>query len=184
MTESKETTFELDTIYFDIKYNKYACKEKWNTFDIKNNEVFVNEETILSDWAVVAPNKFHVIVNHQSILIEVVSIGESGKQLVLMVNGQKKTIEVQDQFDALLKQLGMDKMVTAKINEVKAPMPGLVLRILVAEGQSVQKGDALLVLEAMKMENIIKAIGEGVVKTIKVEPKLVVEKNQVMLVME
>jgi biotin carboxyl carrier protein len=153
-------------------------------FDIKNNEVWLNDTKVDADWLPIGKDKFHVLVNQQSITIEVMGFDETGKQLTLMVNGQKKVVLVQDQFDALLKQLGMDKMVTSKINEVKAPMPGLVLRVLVTEGQAVKKGDALLVLEAMKMENIIKAAGEGVVKTIKVEPKLAVDKNQVMLVME
>jgi biotin carboxyl carrier protein len=154
------------------------------TFDKKNNTVWLNQEQLPSDWVEIGPNKYHVLVNNQSVTVEWIGTDETGKQLTLMVNGQKKVIQVQDQFDALLKQLGMDKLVTAKVNEVKAPMPGLVLRILVTEGQAVQKGDALLVLEAMKMENIIKATGEGIVKTIKVEAKLAVEKNQVMLVME
>jgi biotin carboxyl carrier protein len=154
------------------------------TFNVKNNEVLLNDIKVDSDWILIGKNKFHVLVNNQSVTIEFIETDETGKQLTIMVNGQKQVVQVQDQFDALLKQLGMDKMVSAKINEVKAPMPGLVLRILVTEGQAVQKGDALLVLEAMKMENIIKAAGEGVVKTIKVEPKLAVDKNQVMLVME
>lgn len=153
-------------------------------FDLKNNEVWLNDTKVEADWLPIGKDKFHVLVNNHSVTIEVMGADETGKQLTLMVNGEKKVVQVQDQFDALLKQLGMDKMTTSKINEVKAPMPGLVLRVLVNEGQSVKKGDALLVLEAMKMENIIKAAGEGVVKTIKVEPKLAVDKNQVMLVME
>ena len=154
------------------------------TFNVKGNEVLLNDKKIDSDWVSIGVNKYHVLVQNQSVTVEFIEADETGKQLAIMINGQKQIVQVQDQFDALLKQLGMDKMVSNKINEVKAPMPGLVLRILVTEGQAVQKGDALLVLEAMKMENIIKAAGEGVVKTIKVEPKLAVDKNQVMLVME
>src|SRR6478609_6268767 len=150
-------------------------------FDLKNNEVWLNDTKVDADWISIGKDKFHVLVNQQSITIEVMGFDETGKQLTLMVNGQKKVVQIQDQFDALLKQLGMDKMVTSKINEVKAPMPGLVLRVLVTEGQAVKKGDALLVLEAMKMENIIKSMGEGVVKTIKVKPREVVDKNQVMV---
>jgi biotin carboxyl carrier protein len=154
------------------------------TFDLKNSEVWLNETKAAADWVPIGDHKFHVLFGQRSVTVEVMGADETGKQLTLVINGQKKTVQVQDQFDALLKQLGMDKMTTAKVNEVKAPMPGLVLRVLVTEGQAVKKGDALLVLEAMKMENIIKALGEGVVKTIKVESKLAVEKNQVMLVME
>lgn len=152
--------------------------------DFNKEEVTLNGQTVASDWAFIAPHKYHVIFNHQSYTLELIGKDETGKQLTMMVNGQKQVVAIEDQYDALLKQLGMDKMVTSKVNEVKAPMPGLVLRILVEEGQAVKKGDALLVLEAMKMENIIKATGEGVIKKVAVQPKLAVDKNQVMLVME
>ncbi|MES2558333.1 MAG: biotin/lipoyl-containing protein [Bacteroidota bacterium] len=154
------------------------------SIDFNKEEVTLNGKQVASDWTSFAPHKYHVIFNHQSYTLELLGADEAGKQLTLMVNGQKQVVAIEDQYDALLKQLGMDKMVANKVNEVKAPMPGLVLRILVEEGQAVKKGDALLVLEAMKMENIIKATGEGVIKKIAIQPKLAVEKNQVMLVME
>lgn len=69
------------------------------------------------------------------------------------------------------------------MDNVKAPMPGLVLDILVEAGQSVNKGDNLLILEAMKMENIIKASGNGVVKNININKKMRL-KNQLLIEME
>jgi biotin carboxyl carrier protein len=153
------------------------------TFDISNKEFLVNGTVVVSDWISIGANKYHVLFNNQSFTVELMGKDESGKALTLNVNGRSFNIQVQDQYDVLLKQLGMDKLVASKVNEVKAPMPGLVLRLLVEEGQAVKKGDALLVLEAMKMENIIKSAGEGIVKTIKVEPRQVVDKNQVMVVM-
>jgi biotin carboxyl carrier protein len=159
------------------------ANEQTFTFDHIKNEVLLNNQPVKADWITIGPYKYHVIVNHQSHSIEFLGADESGKQLTLVVNGQKQIVQIEDKYDVLLKQLGMDKLTSSKVNEVKAPMPGLVLRLLVTEGQAVQKGDPLLVLEAMKMENIIKAAGEGIVKKIKVQPKLVVEKNQVMIVM-
>jgi biotin carboxyl carrier protein len=63
-------------------------------------------------------------------------------------------------------------------------MPGMVLGIMVTEGQDVQKGDPLLILEAMKMENVLKAVGEGRVKAIKVQKGTAVDKNQLLIEME
>ena len=63
-------------------------------------------------------------------------------------------------------------------------MPGLVLNILVSPGQMVQKGDPLLILEAMKMENVLKAAGEGQVKAVKVQQGMAVDKGQLLLEME
>jgi biotin carboxyl carrier protein len=78
----------------------------------------------------------------------------------------------------------MDKLMSTKNNNLKAPMPGLVLRINVAVGDLVKKGDVLLVLEAMKMENAIKADGEGKVKRIAVNTQQAVEKNTLLIEME
>jgi pyruvate carboxylase subunit B len=64
---------------------------------------------------------------------------------------------------------------------LKAPMPGLVVRIAVVEGQTVQAGASLLVLEAMKMENELKAAAPGVVTGIRAAPGQAVEKGQVLL---
>ncbi len=101
-----------------------------------------------------------------------------------LVNGQKQIIEIKDKYDDLLKQLGMDKLMGNKINLLKAPMPGLVLKVMVTEGKVIKKGDGLIVLEAMKMENIIKASADGIVKKIHIEEKNTVDKNQKMIEFE
>jgi biotin carboxyl carrier protein len=75
----------------------------------------------------------------------------------------------------------MDAKVGKKTNEIKAPMPGMVLRMMVKQGDTIAKGDGLLVLEAMKMENIIKAPADGVIKQLMVAERDKVEKNQVMI---
>ena len=81
-------------------------------------------------------------------------------------------------------RLGLSVGGVQQQNTVKAPMPGLVLQILVEPGQVVQKGDPLLLLEAMKMENVIKAAGHGQVKTVAVEKGAAVDKGQLLLEME
>jgi biotin carboxyl carrier protein len=77
--------------------------------------------------------------------------------------------------------MGMDKLQGNAMNELKAPMPGMVLKIMVNAGDEVKKGDSLLVLEAMKMENNIKALGDGVVTAIPIKAGDKVEKNQVLI---
>ena len=69
------------------------------------------------------------------------------------------------------------------MTDLKAPMPGLVLQVLVKEGDEIRKGDNMLVLEAMKMENILKAPADCTIRTVKVNPGDKVEKNQVMIVL-
>ena len=64
---------------------------------------------------------------------------------------------------------------------IGAPMPGLILDVVVSEGDEVEKGDKLLVLEAMKMENILKSPEDGSIKKIKVRKGKVVEKNDMLV---
>jgi biotin carboxyl carrier protein len=77
--------------------------------------------------------------------------------------------------------LGFSSKSTKKANEIKAPMPGMVLSVLVQEGQLVKAGESVLILEAMKMENVIKAPADCTVKQIKVKQGNAVEKNQVLI---
>jgi len=124
---------------------------------------------------------FHVIRNNKSYSVEVIKADLAEKSFTVSVNGNKYQLNVKDKFDELLKSLGMDNLNTSKVNEIKAPMPGLVLDIRIAEGDEVKKGDPVLVLEAMKMENIIKSPTDGIIKKINVKKGVAVEKNQVLI---
>jgi biotin carboxyl carrier protein len=150
-------------------------------FDEKKGAVFLDGKLAEADLVQLDKNKYHLLFERQSVTIELLERDETGKQFTLQVNNQKKTIQVQDQYDALLNKLGLDKAMSAKANQLKAPMPGLVLSIQVKEGDTVQKGDALLVLEAMKMENLIKATAAGTIKKIWIAPKQAVEKNALLI---
>ena len=138
------------------------------------------------EWDIVEekPGRFHILKNNKSYTAEIVSADIAEKKCTIKVNGNNYSFELKDRFDELLKNLGMDKLVGASVKEIKAPMPGLVLNILVKVGDSVKKGDAILVLEAMKMENNIKSQTDGTVKKIAVEKGNAVEKNQVMVLFE
>jgi acetyl/propionyl-CoA carboxylase alpha subunit len=71
--------------------------------------------------------------------------------------------------------------IVRRISDLKAPMPGLVTRILVSEGEKVETGTPILVMEAMKMENELRAAGQGTVQKIKVAPREAVEVGQVLV---
>jgi biotin carboxyl carrier protein len=97
------------------------------------------------------------------------------------VNGNIFEVQLRDQYDELLQALGMDEVAGKKTGDLKAPMPGLVVSVAVTEGDEVKKGDTLVVLEAMKMENSLKAAGNAMVKKILVHKGMTVEKNQVLI---
>ncbi len=126
----------------------------------------------------------HVIHKYGSYTVQLVRFDKENKTCVLQVNNKEIVVSIEDRFDLLLHQLGMDNINNQKVNELKAPMPGLVLNVLVEPGDSVVKGDGMMVLEAMKMENIIRTPADGVVKSLEVKKSDAVEKNQVLIKFE
>ncbi len=116
--------------------------------------------------------------------VDIISMNHLTKEVVLRINGIKHSLKVEDDMDVLLKRLGMQRENGVKMNKLKAPMPGLVLQILIKKGQEIKKGDALVILEAMKMENSIKASTDAVVKKIVCKAGNAVEKNEVLIEFE
>jgi len=102
-------------------------------------------------------------------------------QLRLRVNGKVVPVAIHSLEDRLLERIGIDRAELTKVAELRAPMPGLVRDILVKPDQEVQEGDPLLVLEAMKMENVIKSPTAGTVASIAVESGQTVEKNDLLV---
>lgn len=150
-------------------------------FELSNGSWQANGKALDLDKLLIKDNVFHIIHAHQSYEVEVVGFSKADKTASIKVNGNTYNLLIKDQFDDLLHQLGFDSLLSNKVAELKAPMPGLVLKVLVEEGDKVMKGDNLFVLEAMKMENIIKAPADLSIKTIRIKSGDKVEKNQVLM---
>jgi acetyl/propionyl-CoA carboxylase alpha subunit len=124
---------------------------------------------------------FHVILNNRSYNAEVLRHDADAKTFEIRVNNNTYKVELKDRYDDLLKALGLDTLHTGKAADLKAPMPGMVVEVAVKEGQEVKKGDKLVVLEAMKMENILKASADAVVKKVNAAKGRTVEKNEILV---
>lgn len=164
-------------------YHVKVNHDKIYDVELDANGISLNKELKDISFASLGNNQYHILLKNKSYNVEVVSINQENKTAVMKVNNQVYECEIKDQFDDLLKSLGLDNLSAKKINDIKAPMPGLVLKVLVTEGQEFKKGDNILVLEAMKMENILKAPADGVVKSIKIKPGDKVDKNEVLLLL-
>jgi len=149
-----------------------------------SDKLLINDKEINADIQQLNEVSYHIINDLKSYNAEVVSFDKETKTAQIKVNGNLYTVAAQDQFDILLDQLGMSAMNANKVSDIKAPMPGLVLKLLVSEGTEVKKGDNLFVLEAMKMENIIKSPADVTVKSVKIKPGDKVEKGQVLLLFQ
>ena len=145
------------------------------------NETWVNQQALTWDIKWIDDRRLHLIKGSESIEAELLSIDHETKSLQIRLGYQTATLELKDRFDLLLEKMGMTNSGTGSLKEIKAPMPGLILDLKVNPGDVVKKGDVVLILEAMKMENIIKSPGDGVVKEVKVNLKQSVEKNQVLI---
>jgi len=130
------------------------------------------------------PGHYHLLRNGKSYHIEVLDLDLTNKTIALSVNGRQQELRINDETDQLVKKLGLSVVVAAKSKDAVAPMPGLVLDIMVAVGDEVAADTPLLILEAMKMENVLKSEGEGVVKSIAVTKGDAVEKKQLLIEIE
>lgn len=155
-----------------------------------NYKIIVDEEIISesdihqSDIIQVSDKNFHVLQNGKAFRASIEQADFKSKTMTIKVNGNKYELNIEDEYDQLIKKMGLSVANNQQIKDIKAPMPGLVLDILVEAGQAVNKGDALIILEAMKMENVLKSAGEGVVKSVEIEKGNAVEKGQLMITME
>jgi len=155
---------------------KYAVTvNDQNTIEIEKEQVH-NLDMIQQ-----ADGTYHLLYENKSYQIKILEQDAGKKQLKLLVNGQAYHLKIEDEYDQLVRQLGLEVVTTQKVNEIKAPMPGLVLEVSVKAGQTIAKGDSLLILEAMKMENVIKSAGDGVVEEILVEKGAAVEKGALLI---
>ena len=120
-----------------------------------------------------------MLLDGQSIRVLLEPAGDG--QFRVSVDGVSHDVVVQDQHDVLLERFGGQTRREQGVQQVRAPMPGLVRAVRVSEGDSVEAGGGLLVLEAMKMENEVVAESAGVVRAVNVKAGDAVEKNQLML---
>ena len=142
---------------------------------------FELDEVVIWDSVEVKKGRFHIVYNNKSFVADILTHDRKNKSFEIIINNNTYYVQLKDRFDELLHDLGMDVGSSNKDNDVKAPMPGRVLEILVKEGDAVAEGDGLIILEAMKMENIIKSTREGVLKHIQAAEGDSVEKNAVLL---
>jgi biotin carboxyl carrier protein len=160
--------------------NGHMIYVKAGAFEFRIDPAEVNSADIIST----GEHAYHIIDGHASRQVHIVSASTDGKQLQLETAGETFDIQIKDPLDQMLDTMGFTTTVSRMIKEVKAPMPGLVLDIYVKEGDELEEGQRILILEAMKMENSIAMPASGKVKKVNVEKGQTVDKNQVLIELE
>jgi acetyl/propionyl-CoA carboxylase alpha subunit len=157
------------------------------TYKVKANEFlfsFAKMEIDSADLVQLSSTEYNLIKDHRCVNAKLVEADATGKKLKIEIEGEVFDIEIKDELDQVLEKMGFGSASNKQIKEIKAPMPGLVLEIAVADGQDVKDGDKILILEAMKMENSIMIHTNAKIKKIIVAAGQAVEKGQVLVELE
>ncbi len=129
-------------------------------------------------------NNIKALLNNEVINGNVELVSKSRNKYKVLIEGEFFEVTIKTEVEQTVEKMGLNKPKLTKIKEIKAPMPGLVLDINVSVGQEIEMGQKLLILEAMKMENVLKLPHTGVIKKIFVKKGDAVEKGQKLLELE
>jgi biotin carboxyl carrier protein len=142
-----------DSVVVEIEGQRYeVARAEWEDLDC-----------ILTE-----SDQYHLLENDISHTITVMDFDLSTRRCTLKVDGEIKEVKFLRDLDLLIEKMGLNTTQAKKLTFLQAPMPGLVTSIKITSGQHVERGSPLLILEAMKMENVITAPDDAIIKEIKV----------------
>jgi biotin carboxyl carrier protein len=148
--------------------------------EVDGDRVTVGGQTHSATMGIIAGTPLRqLLIDGRPLTLSVEAVGRG--QWVLTPKGERWEIEVLDERARHIRSLAGGGDHRRRPGVLKAPMPGLVVRVQVQPGEQVEAGAPLVVLEAMKMENELKAAAPGVVKAVRVTPGEAVEKGQVLV---
>ncbi len=150
------------------KYNFEFSSEDLNSLDIKPTNT----------------SHLHVLKDNQPFKAKILNSDFHKREYEIRVKKSKYNVVITDELDALIKEMGFSLGNTKQVNNLKAPMPGLILEIHVKPGQEVKEGDSLLILSAMKMENNFTSPKDGIIKSVQVKKDDAIEKGQLLIEFE
>jgi len=159
------------------------CNDHVFTFSLKEHgddqRISINGKTQDFSFLPLGQNRYSLIHNNNSHLVHIVK--ENGFYHIHL-DGNHFSFRVEDERTRALRELVQKSAQTSGEQTLKAPIPGLITRINVKEGDRISKKDGLIILEAMKMENEIRAEFDGIVNKIMVKEGAPVEKDEDLLI--
>jgi biotin carboxyl carrier protein len=162
-------------------YNISLSEGQQTKVELDSDQILVNGKGFKWDLIKTGQGKFQILKATKSYTAEVISFNKAEKIVEIKINNQIYSARVKDKMDLLLEKMGINNLPSKVFSDVKAPMPGLIHDIFIQLGQAISKGDPLMVLEAMKMENVLKSPSDGIISSIEVSIGESVEKNQILI---
>ena len=151
------------------------------TVNMKGDQLLLDGDAMLWDIVQLPDGRLHIIKGVDGYLAEVISHDPSSGTFRIRINGREVVVNLQTPLGKRLAQMGMDQRPATTARYITAPMPGLITSVRVAIGDTIAAGTPLLVLEAMKMENVLQSPGDGTIVQVRVAPGDRVEKGQVLV---
>jgi biotin carboxyl carrier protein len=129
----------------------------------------------------ISKTESHILHQNRSYKATIKEADFNKKKYKVIINNNTYNVIIFNDLDMLIKDMGFSFGVTKHVDSVVAPMPGLILDIHVKIGQEVNENDPLLILEAMKMENVITSPRNGIIKSVIIKKGDPVLKNQLLI---
>jgi pyruvate carboxylase subunit B len=171
MEKNQQMCFEVESGKVQIRVTLASENGKLVNASVENKKYALHFARIQPD---------HLVLRLDNKNFDVLIAKDENKRLI-NINGKPVELVVFDARMRKLQQLSKTDIARKSAEEIKAPMPGLVLRVLAKEGDKVEANDGLIVIEAMKMENEIRAPTKGIVKRIHVKEGQAVDKGSLLL---
>lgn len=129
-------------------------------------------------------NRYHILEKNKSLRLKVIHADFYKKKYVISLNSKIYHLRISDALDLMIDEMGYSFNGSKILNEIHAPMPGIIIGLEIKPGDAVNEGDTILILEAMKMENSIKSPKDGIVKSIHIQKGDAVEKGKLLIEFE
>jgi len=155
--------------------------ERQYTIEInRDDQITIDGVAYPIDLRAIDEATFSLLIDHASheALVET-----SNGEIQVLLRGRQYTARVEDERASRLSRSGSGLHAGSGEVTIKSPMPGLIVSIAVSDGEAVKKGQTIVVLESMKMENELKAPRDGTISSIKVTLRQSVEQGQALVVL-
>jgi biotin carboxyl carrier protein len=151
------------------------------TFAVREEgeKIFIDDEVFDLRLSRLPDGRLQVFSGNHVYVAEIIP-GSDNSSCTVLINGHSVAVDLKTPLDLRLEQMGMNEG-TSRVKNIVSPMPGLITDLKVSAGDEVNAGTPLLVLEAMKMENVLQAPANAVVTSIKVKKGDRVEKGQILV---
>lgn len=148
-----------------------------NSHHFKPHNLNSNDLNVIN----IEKDKNIVLYNNKKHLVKIVKKDFLNKTYQLLIENTVYEVKIKNHIDTLISKIGFTENSNQNLKVLKAPMPGVILKILVAKNEKIEKGKPLVIMEAMKMENSLMAPKNATIKSIEVNTGEKVDKNQILI---